>query len=518
MRKLFTTVLFTAFIFVSCQEDLTTQMKMGPMKDEAILNANPAITLRSPKSAEGVVNVLVTEGAGFASERIFATASRPVDLTQTIVIKGDTTLVEAYRIKTGVDYIAMPDAFYAFDSSRTLEMSQGTMESSSTVLKIYATNPVGNQLEPGRYLLPVIASSSLGEVSSTLYYDIVVREPFEGDAELYEGDDAFFIFYINTEYYDPRLVTDYYMTAMDMMSTETVWYNTVGNIVNLRRSTIIPNENGKAILQLGADIRYVLDHTSKYLYPLQESGRKVCLSIEGGNKGLGFCNMSDAQISDFTRQVKQIVDYYNLDGINLWDRNSGYDLDNAAPMTTTSYPKLIKSLRNTLGSDKLLTLTDYEEPTAYFWDSEATGGIVVGEYLDYAWSGYCDRDEGYQIIDPYHQDTEEVSSLHPRKPILGLDASRYGCINAPWATNSVNVANETQSKFLQWSKKGLNPNYFCVYEDLRTNLQDNLEGRWGLYELLYLYHFYEMKCIYLDDQSRLWQGTKTGYNKWLKDW
>ena len=101
-------------------------------------------------------------------------------------------------------------------------------------------------------------------------------------------------------------------------------------------------------------------------------------------------------------------------------------------MNTTSYPKLVKALREVLGPDKLLTLTDYEEPTEYFWDTEATGGIKVGEYLDYAWTGYCDEDYPFEIVDPYHPDDPNVSKEHIRKPIAGLDATKFGCINAPW--------------------------------------------------------------------------------------
>ena len=40
---------------------------------------------------------------------------------------------------------------------------------------------------------------------------------------------------------------------------------------------------------------------------------------------------------------------------------------------------VIKAVKETLGADKLVTVTDYEEPTEYFHDVEAMGGIEVGE-------------------------------------------------------------------------------------------------------------------------------------------
>ena len=32
--------------------------------------------------------------------------------------------------------------------------------------------------------------------------------------------------------------------------------------------------------------------------------------------------MTDTQIADFTSQVKEVVELYKLDGINLWDQVS----------------------------------------------------------------------------------------------------------------------------------------------------------------------------------------------------
>lgn len=98
-------------------------------------------------------------------------------------------------------------------------------------------------------------------------------------------------------------------------------------------------------------------------------------------------------------QVKTVIEQYELDGVNLWDRNSGYGKEGMPAVNTTSYPKLIKALREALGTEKLLTVTVYEEPTATFWDTEATGGIAVGDYIDYAWSGYNSNSEAPQLLD-----------------------------------------------------------------------------------------------------------------------
>lgn len=77
--------------------------------------------------------------------------------------------------------------------------------------------------------------------------------------------------------------------------------------------------------------------------------------------------MNDTQIADFVRQVKDVIDRYYLDGVNLWDEDSKYDKTGMAKMNTTSYPRLIKALREILPG-KILTLVDKGDATEYFHD------------------------------------------------------------------------------------------------------------------------------------------------------
>ena len=139
--------------------------------------------------------------------------------------------------------------------------------------------------------------------------------------------------------------------------------------------------------------------------------------------------------------------------------------------------------------DKLLTLSDYEEPTEYFWDTEATGGIVVGEYLDYAWSGYMSEDEDIQILDPWgliDQSTGEMMGMmfpvnnHPRKPIAGLEQSKYGAFAVPFysITNPFNLEQIGFMNMWVWRMCGWSANNILVFGDLISNIQGDYEGQW----------------------------------------
>ena len=147
-------------------------------------------------------------------------------------------------------------------------------------------------LEPGEYLLPVsVADKNAADVDErqVLYYTITIRQPQLGDYELHDGSDLFFVFYINTSQYQPLLVDDYFMQKKLARGSTVKWYSTVGNIINLRTVRLdYEAETGRAKLSLGSDMRYVLDHYVKYNSPLQDKGRKLCMSIEGGARGLGI--------------------------------------------------------------------------------------------------------------------------------------------------------------------------------------------------------------------------------------
>lgn len=183
------------------------------------------------------------------------------------------------------------------------------------------------------------------------------------------------------------------------------------DILNVR-TAFLKEAHGRAELTYTADMEYVLKNRARYLKPMQEKGLKVCLAIMGGGTGLGFANLTDVQISDFVAQVQTAVSLYDLDGVNLWDKEAGYGKEGMAPVNNTSYAKLIKALKSAM-PDKLLTLVDTRETTEVLCEEQA--GIRVGDYLDYAWSSLGD------ILAPYEPDATI-------RPLAGVPEKKYGTI------------------------------------------------------------------------------------------
>lgn len=516
--------------FTACETDPVEQ-DGGKLPDKETIETSHGI-LRITASAENETRILLTQNsAGYVMRSFYYQQTRPADGALLLEARADETLLDAYNAETGVERALLPAANYEFPDGTQLSLAPDMQRSAALRIKFIADG-----LQPGEYLLPLtVAAEDAPNESQTVYYTVSVREPYVDEYALHDGSDIFFVFYINTKEYQPLLVQDYIMQKKLFLGADVAWYGTVGNIINLRTVVVKYEElSGRAMLDLGSDMTYVLDHASKYIWPLQEQGRKVCISLEGGGTGLGFCNLTDEQIADFVAQVKAVVETYNLDGINLWDRNSGYGKEGMPAVNTTSYPKLIKAMREALGSEKLLTLTVYEKPTATFWDTEATGGIAVGDYLDYAWSGYNSNTEAIQILDPWHPDLSYISA-YTQKPIAGLDPLKYGSVNFPIypaATNEEEGMMQDPSPVLQWVMGGYKNSNIVIFSDLRTNLQDNYEAAWDL--------TFASCCTYFDDENFLIQGFINGYSygfdghrltsideggnvilgygKWQKDW
>lgn len=447
----------------------------GELPDKEPLE-NTYARLRSTRSATNIAVMGLTEGNSTDEDYIYCGLTQAAKNDIQVSVHADMDLVEVYNQKYGTKLEAFPSENVAFSEMGNLRIVAGEKFSDRITVSVKSDG-----VAEGTYLLPVAIASdnvAFSEENQVIYYGVKVRSVSVGEYDL--DTDYVSVFYLNTTDYQPLLADIWTLEKIEMPSFQTMWKHLLGNIINLRVVRIgYDATTGRALLDLNSDIRYVLEHTDKYIRPLQDKGRKVCLSIEGSNCGLGFCNLSDAQIVDFAAQVKACLETYDLDGVNLWDRNSGYgEVEGMPAMNTTSYPKLIKALRETLGADMLVTLTDYEEPTEYFWDTEATGGIEVGQYLDYAWSGYMDPNEELQIVDPYvdaDMAAQNGITLHDRKAIVGLPRERFGSVAMPWYPLTGPIMNDmSMSSFVNvgmWGMVFPERSKVVVYSDLITSIQ-----------------------------------------------
>ena len=512
-------------LFGACAED-PVAYNAGQQPDGATLTEVSG-TLRSGKSLRERIPVSLTENAAEAvTDRVVYRLSQPAAQTVTVTVTHDLSLVDTYNATNKTDLQPLPAANVSVGNG-TLTVAAGKTESEPLEITFSADG-----LAPGTYLLPLAlqtdADAAEGQV---LYYGITVRE---FDENLFQQGDNFWeipldtewltVFYENTSEVQAHYADYVAWEKLDMMTFETIYRASLGNIIVLRIAQVdYDAASQRVIFAPTSDLFYTLEHSDKYIAPMKDKGRKICICIEGAGKGIGFCNMTDAQIADFVSQVKSFVETYDLDGVNLWDRGTGYGKEGMPAMNTTSYPKLIKAMREAM-PDKLLTVVDHEEPTEYFWDTEATGGIAVGDYIDYAWHGYVSEDEPIAFINPYNANTSYTQN-YIRKPFAGLDESRYGNVNVPFYGERNDLYSDQN---MLWTMNAIYWNLekksnLIVFADLvlpQANFAE--QGCIGVIQnfLMYLSVDADFNMWYMYNVMQRISGIyhSSGYNTFAKDW
>lgn len=468
----------------------------GTLPDETPMNSVGG-QLHSEKTFSNMITVGMYQDDGSTTEKIVYTLTKPATTAVTIKAVLSPTLVTKYNEENNTDMKEFPVGNVSFENGGSLTVSAGKKISEAIGVTL---SPEG--LEAGTpYLLAITLEQDLTGIDAqaakqVIYYRIGFMEKIttcnpEGEWDTQEIPpllpDLTSVFYVNTEVYQP-LIAAAWAVQVDFWQLYSL-----GNIVNLKRATIgYDVASQRASLELGSDLSYVLEHRDKYIRHLQEYERKVCLCIENGGQGVGFCNMNDNQITDFVRQVKAVVERYYLDGVNLWDDDSKYGKAGMPELNTTSYPLLIKKLREALPG-KLLTLVDKGNATEYFYDVNKCGGIEVGNYIDYAWHGYSSPTEELQIINPNITGSAQAYSKYNRKPIAGLDEARYGNVNAPcYSDNSLELKDLASKIIAQWRTKGNKKNNIMVYGS------DLIGSEYGGYETA-VQGMLEPICNFMED-------------------
>ena len=484
-KNLFKYLIFLLLLTVGmagCTEE-SISMDSAKLPDETMIN-NIAGVLRSVNTLTNKVAVDLTEGDQSTTEEIYYFLSQPAKDAFAVTAIADEKLVEDYNKANNTKLDALPVENVEFENDGKFSIAVGKQES----VKVKFTISTAGLNFDTPYLLPItVIQTPTGVQGQTekqiVYYIVNIRKRI---TTCYPNDkyqqidvppmlpNALVVFYVNTSTYQPLIANVYGILKVNQTDYTETLYN-IGSIVNLRIATVDYSSTSKRVqLNLSNDMRDVLEQADKFIRPLQDCGRKVCLCIEGGGKGIGFCNLTDTQIADFTQQVKNVIDLYRLDGVNLRDEGSAYGKNGMPPMNTTSYPKLIKALRDILPG-KMLTLVDKDEPTESFYDVERCGGIEVGKYIDYAWHAYDSGKELVQIIEPW--ETTHPYSEYTRKPIAGLTSERYGSLIVPLYEQNNPLKDSSQRRVVDWKTDKRKKNDLIVYAfDLTANEQNIYEG------------------------------------------
>ena len=151
------------------------------------------------------------------------------------------------------------------------------------------------------------------------------------------------------------------------------------------------NYNGSsAVLFNNQQVQATLDDAQNQIRPLQAKGIKVLLSILGNHQGAGFSNFaSQAAAADFAGQVRDALNKYGLDGVDLDDEYADYGTNGTPQPNDQSIGWLISALRSDLGS-KLVTFYNFGPASG----SLSSSSSAIGSQLSFSWNAIYDT---YQV-------------------------------------------------------------------------------------------------------------------------
>lgn len=142
---------------------------------------------------------------------------------------------------------------------------------------------------------------------------------------------------------------------------------------------------------------YILNNRSTLIQPLQAKGIKVLLGLLGDHTGVGFANLTSAQITSFAQQIADCVNTNGLDGVDFDDEYAEYGKISGTPSPSAyNYGLLIQKVRQLL-PDKLVTafyygyaIYGFDQTTlnalSYMWPNFGTGYSMPSGFAHSKWA------------------------------------------------------------------------------------------------------------------------------------
>ncbi|MFA0812394.1 glycosyl hydrolase family 18 protein [Microbulbifer epialgicus] len=137
------------------------------------------------------------------------------------------------------------------------------------------------------------------------------------------------------------------------------------------------DDGQKAVLHFNDQVSDLLNNNLSTIQDLQAKGTKVVLSVLGNWQNAGWSCFADEQSADdFAQQLKDAVDQYGLDGIDIDDEYS-----QCSQTYTDSLVKVTSALREKM-PNKIISKALWED-SKYF--QAQWNGKKLGDQLDYGW-------------------------------------------------------------------------------------------------------------------------------------
>ena len=434
MKKslLFKSVIFAAVasFAVACDDDVN----LGAVDTGNL--AVPDNNVVYVTDAQGQRNYSSLDLRNSLTSQLVVNAPSSVASDTKVTFAYDPTVLSEYNTNNGYDYEAIPESFVAFANGGVTTLKAGEIKATID------------------YTL-----TSDGSLDASKSYVLPVRVKIEGDAQLGETDGAKVIFvndlsslpdatkYVKDENGNlvPGIKIFSVMEVNDTNPLNNLPFTLkssgkplIDAVVLFSSNININSQTGKVYVRHNENNQAIFSNYDKYIKPLKDRGMKVYLSILGNGDIAGISSLADETAKEFAKEVKNVCDTYNLDGV-FWDDEYSKEITGEAP------PGFYKIRNTPEGYERasyllyqVWKLQPHRDNIAYCFSStgqlRTVEGVTPGEYCRYALHNYAGSWD-MSIYYPGMQRSQmglysqelNLSNLATLAQLQQMRADGYGC-------------------------------------------------------------------------------------------
>lgn len=313
---------------------------------------------------------------GDADVEAYVKLTKAIDAPVSVNLEVAADLVAVYNAENYTEYELFPVANVSIGGPAVV----GKWQTESAPVTISFT---GQAVEEGTYLLPVRATASakdavVSESSQVIYYFVKVMGSIPDNTKIVPGSNPeraiHTLCYVEVNGADLRNVGIY-----ELANSGKKFFD----MCVIFAANIKCDSNGRVYLHINENITHILNHADVYIKPLQDQGIKVIMGLLGGGDFTGFASLRGESLRDFAQQVKNLVDVYNLDGVDFDDEWSSYDTSATSMWAPsgTQLARLIIETRRIL-PDKIITVFEYNYGRQM--TTAIVDGVAIADQIDYS--------------------------------------------------------------------------------------------------------------------------------------
>lgn len=335
-----------SLLFTSCEDELVVgTVNQGIYNNIGKIEAS--LKDKNSGLSDNIVELRTKAYATSVNVNLTKAPMKGVDFT----ISYDADYLQEYNALHGTDFKLFPKELMSLDGAAEASILMAPDEKQSLAVDL-TIQPATDDLEEGEtYVLPLKITSAESSVSlSSNSHCVYLVKNYHSESDCDKGEDAV----KNFLYFEVNDVNP--LNALEFVREDGKLFF---DYVVLFAANINWNaETGRVYVYNNPNIQFLLDNNEKYLQPLRKRGIKVILGVLGNHDAAGVCQLSDQGCKEFARELANICDVYNLDGVNFDDEYSNSpDLSNPwlAPRSSQAGARLLYETKKAM-PDKLVTV------------------------------------------------------------------------------------------------------------------------------------------------------------------